>query len=482
VIAYGILTVQLNSAYGFNYNVHEELSQSRDYTPPKWGYAPGNGPNTWPLKYPSCGGLQQSPVALPQKPDKVDFLERGRNNYNVPRDFYVFVNRRSLEFAVQMDLTKPIPDEAYINVTQRYSLYQILYHWGKDSTGGAEHSIAGRQYQMEVEYNFFDRKYGSPSEAELHPEGLMVNSVLFHVSNDAESPLLEKFVSYASELNRTTDVIVCPLIPYIPQWEMFRTSDYYTYMGSSSTPPCREGVRRNVFLRSYPISERQLNILRSSLLPNGEEIAGNLRPIQPYNGRKVTLVRRESPSAKHKFDRDFLLSEEATTDFDDDTLNEDWSSDHMIDNNLRRESQLKHGQDDCPEGREHYEQFLRQKPNYPAEHETSYSSTHMNPHASGNLGYDGDLKLEMDFYGNPRDQYPDGHPTLDRDRFYQQHADRSLHNTRDDQQSALLNTEAFDDGGNGRRDFEQEYNSVRNMPKDHWFYRQRHAEITKRRE
>jgi len=56
--------------------------------------------------------------------------------------------------------------------------------------------------------------------------------------------------------------------------------NYYTYMGSLTTPPCSEGVLWLVMKQAVAVSQDQINIF-SRLYKN------NARPIQPTAGRLI---------------------------------------------------------------------------------------------------------------------------------------------------------------------------------------------------
>jgi carbonic anhydrase len=58
------------------------------------------------------------------------------------------------------------------------------------------------------------------------------------------------------------------------------TRNYYTYMGSLTTPPCSEGVLWLVMKQPVQVSQEQINIF-SRLYKN------NARPIQPVAGRLI---------------------------------------------------------------------------------------------------------------------------------------------------------------------------------------------------
>lgn len=58
--------------------------------------------------------------------------------------------------------------------------------------------------------------------------------------------------------------------------------EYYAYMGSLTTPPCSEGVHWQVLKTQAEISKGQLAAFRKLY-------AMNARPVQPLNGRTVTV-------------------------------------------------------------------------------------------------------------------------------------------------------------------------------------------------
>ena len=59
--------------------------------------------------------------------------------------------------------------------------------------------------------------------------------------------------------------------------------DYFTFMGSLTTPPCTEGVRWQVLKVPGTVSQQQLNAFKQ-LFPM------NARPIQPTNDRMVKFA------------------------------------------------------------------------------------------------------------------------------------------------------------------------------------------------
>ena len=56
--------------------------------------------------------------------------------------------------------------------------------------------------------------------------------------------------------------------------------NYYTYMGSLTTPPCSEGVLWLVLKTPVQVSREQVGVF-------GRLYAMNARPVQPANGRLI---------------------------------------------------------------------------------------------------------------------------------------------------------------------------------------------------
>jgi carbonic anhydrase len=60
---------------------------------------------------------------------------------------------------------------------------------------------------------------------------------------------------------------------------------HFVYDGSLTTPPCSEGIRWRVMRQPIEMSAAQIQVFRSIA-----HLAHSNRPIQPANGRDVTLI------------------------------------------------------------------------------------------------------------------------------------------------------------------------------------------------
>jgi len=68
-------------------------------------------------------------------------------------------------------------------------------------------------------------------------------------------------------------------------------TDFWSYDGSLTTPPCTEGIKWSVLRNVQPISKKQLKRFTDLWSGNMDyaEGKGNNRVIQPLNGRKVFM-------------------------------------------------------------------------------------------------------------------------------------------------------------------------------------------------
>jgi len=289
---FGLLVGDLIEAQETPYEVFERDS----YKEADWEYEGLKGPNYWREDYPECGGLFQSPIALPNRreADRHQYVPKGLNNYNVPHQMDVVFNGPLVQMQINEDDDETIPDSVYINVTQRYSLYKIIFHWGQNDGEGGEHSISGFNFPFELQYLFYDRKHHSPAEAAKQPGGILQNVVLLKVvPNSQTNELNTKVINVLSAVNGTTDKVVCRWVPIFPFWKEFQQKDYYTYKGSLTFPPCTP-TKVNVFVSDFVLTVDQMAVLRSLVSPTGTRTDINVRPSQPYNKRKITYVSRET--------------------------------------------------------------------------------------------------------------------------------------------------------------------------------------------
>ena len=137
-------------------------------------------------------------------------------------------------------------------------------HWHTPS----EHAVRGSRFPLELHYVHV-REDG----------GLAVVAVICETG--APNPQIARLLREAEPLGtgRPHREIDIPAADFAP-----RTAAHYAYGGSLTTPACDEGVLWHVMQERPPVSPAQIAAL--SRLTNGD----NSRPLQPRNGRRISLV------------------------------------------------------------------------------------------------------------------------------------------------------------------------------------------------
>ncbi|KAL5021223.1 hypothetical protein ScPMuIL_000378 [Solemya velum] len=252
-----------------------------------WGYSSSDGPKTWHKHYPHASGKKQSPIDIRTKDAKVDRSLRGNSlyvSYGTEKDMELQNTGASVKASIKgnsMIFGGPLKD--------KYRLEQFHLHWGSDHSKGSEHTVDGHSFAAELHLVHWNAdRYPTFKEAVDKEDGLAVLGVLFKVSSKDNASLdpICKSLQNISQKDKTChiDEEFNPkkMIPESP-------TDYWTYPGSLTTPPCFESVTWIVFREIAEISENQLNCLRTmkNSEKQGQTIVNNYRPPLPLNGRSV---------------------------------------------------------------------------------------------------------------------------------------------------------------------------------------------------
>jgi carbonic anhydrase len=217
-----------------------------------WSYEGDTGPANWGKinsDWAKCGsGTRQSPIDL-RDGMKVD-LEQIVFDYR-PSGFNVVDNGHTIQVAVGLG--------NYITVQNRtFELVQFHFH------RPSEERINGRGTEMVVHLVHKDA------------EGrLAVVAVL--LERGAANPMIQTvWNNLPLEKNDTvTPVVALDVNEILPA-----KREYFTFMGSLTTPPCTEGVLWLVMKNPMPASPAQMALF-SRLYPL------NARPVQPGGGRII---------------------------------------------------------------------------------------------------------------------------------------------------------------------------------------------------
>lgn len=217
-----------------------------------WAYSGDTGPESWGVLKPefrTCMlGKRQSPIdirdGLPVQLDPIQFDYR-------PTGFRVIDNGHTIQANVD-------PGNSIIVQGRRYELLQFHFH------RPSEERINGKQFDMVAHLVHKDTDGKLAVVAVLIEQGA-AHPALQLVWNALP---LEKKIEQASSVPIDLNMI-------LPE-----RKNYFTYMGSLTTPPCSEGVLWMVLKQPAQMSREQINIF-SRMYPM------NARPVQSAQGRMI---------------------------------------------------------------------------------------------------------------------------------------------------------------------------------------------------
>ena len=221
-----------------------------------WSYQGETGPEHWSEieKESDCDGNQQSPINIIETDVVADASLK-------PIDIH-YSNNAIIHGVVNNGHTIQYNFEKgdFITVNgEKYELKQFHFH------EASEHTINGVRYPLEMHL--------------VHVSEDNKIAVLSVMAKEGESSapftFLEKYlpvnVGETKSINSKFDLNL-----NLPE-----NKDYYTYMGSLTTPPCTENVTWFVFKTPITVSVQQVKTLQK-LLP-----INNYRSEQPLNGRVI---------------------------------------------------------------------------------------------------------------------------------------------------------------------------------------------------
>ncbi|XP_069687668.1 carbonic anhydrase 2-like [Periplaneta americana] len=256
-----------------------------------FGYSRHNGPDVWPLDYPQCGGSKQSPINLESNdmyrlvvPEQLQW----HGYWTRPRNLTLVNNGHTIQVSGSWGSRDLSPWISGGPLDGEYKFSQLHFHWGSDDSIGSEHTVSNVSFPMEMHLVHYKKAYGSQEEATKYEDGLAVVSFLFQIS-DRANPALNAIIPFNDAVvGAELEVTLSRPFP-LEMLDISFPSDYVTYLGSLTTPPCSEVVTWIVSSRPLTISHSQLSKFRHLSSADGE-MENNFRPVQPTNGRPVFYV------------------------------------------------------------------------------------------------------------------------------------------------------------------------------------------------
>lgn len=222
-----------------------------------WTYTGATGPSHWksidPTNYALCAdGTAQSPINIvnPTRKDLTNLVFSYKAS-----EAGIFNNGHTVEAEPLGKSTSAVTIDGV-----SYSFAQFHFH------APSEHEITGLHYPVEIHF------VNKSADGKLAVVGVFVKA---GAKNADWQPFISKMLTATADPEATTVEL---------EWDKLlpKNSSTIRYNGSLTTPGCSEGVKWNVFTRPIVMSQAQINTFL-------EAYSGNNRPVQPLNGRVITL-------------------------------------------------------------------------------------------------------------------------------------------------------------------------------------------------
>jgi len=252
-----------------------------DDTFANWDY---NNFSHWVQYYPFCSGLSQSPIDI-SFPANQTLANVVPLQFNYPALSTLTVDEIPTYSARLSNDDNGLSEQLVIPPNSllpagSWHFETAHLHWGPTPATGSEHTFNGQHFPMELHLIHRNPKYPDLDTAFKQSDGLLVLATMFQLQTNNNTDLaamrLEQLTVNTSAVITISNITMA--------WSHFLPTDastnYATYFGSLTTPPCNEVVRWVVFRTPLQVSDYQLNLLR-------EIVPSNCRPTLPLNGRNV---------------------------------------------------------------------------------------------------------------------------------------------------------------------------------------------------
>jgi carbonic anhydrase len=230
------------------------IAQARPANPPNWGYSGADGPDHWAdlePDYAECkSGHRESPIDIVGA--QLADLPRIHFDYKLA-PLKVINNGYTIQFNYESGSSITINGTA---------LPLVQFHFHHVS----ENEIDGKKYDMELHFVHVDAAANRTAVVAVFiksgAENAPLRDLWSHIPHDKG-----KEVEYKKVVINAADLLPAD-------------QNYYTFDGSLTIPPCKEGVKWFVLKTPIEASPAQIAAF-AKLYPD------NARPIQPTNGREI---------------------------------------------------------------------------------------------------------------------------------------------------------------------------------------------------
>ncbi|XP_055389540.1 carbonic anhydrase 1-like isoform X2 [Condylostylus longicornis] len=220
-----------------------------------------NGPISWKHKYPSANGNFQSPINIISVETSLLLIYEPLiwNYYDeIPTE--IFIRNSGYTVELKANFSCNVPTISGADLLENYKFLNLCFRWSILDDQGSEHSINNKKYPVELQIT----------------------------KND--NPCLDPIILNLRKIRGPGIWVQIPSFPLSWLCYNFQTN-FYSYGGSLTEPPCCEGVTWFIFPEPMAISIKQLSEFRTLQSRTLNKILNNSRPIQNLNSRIVCLNR-----------------------------------------------------------------------------------------------------------------------------------------------------------------------------------------------
>ncbi|KAM7348615.1 putative carbonic anhydrase 3 [Cochliomyia hominivorax] len=251
----------------------------------KVDYGIERGPHTW-----NCSGDNQSPINIID-----DYIQKllirellTWNHYDdLPNN--VIMENTGHTILVRANYNGNVPTLSGADLLASYSFVQICFRWSLLDNDGSEHMLNYKKFPLELQA----MHRTGPTGSVISSYDLLILAYFFEISG--HNPYLDPVIQNLHRLQKPGTKIEIPPFPLSYLCHQFR-SNFYSYGGSITEPPCYQGAEWFIYPEPLAISERQLNEFRQILSSNGKtRIVRNARPVQNINSSRVVNLNEYNP-------------------------------------------------------------------------------------------------------------------------------------------------------------------------------------------
>nr|XP_036226880.1 carbonic anhydrase [Bactrocera oleae]XP_036226881.1 carbonic anhydrase [Bactrocera oleae]XP_036226882.1 carbonic anhydrase [Bactrocera oleae]XP_036226883.1 carbonic anhydrase [Bactrocera oleae]XP_036226884.1 carbonic anhydrase [Bactrocera oleae] len=265
-----------------------------------FAYNGAMGPDHWGEQFSTCSGKHQSPINI----DSVNVIRRtypplSADNFgSEPISGEILNNGHTV--VVRLEYAKKRPTVSGGPLVGEFIFEQLHFHWGDNDTIGSEDRINNVSFPAELHMVFRNTKYPTFEEAAAKSNGVTVLAYFYKITRK-DNQEYDEFTELLEHVVKPDTVAKFRNPPILWDFSNIEIDDYYTYIGSLTTPPCSEDVTWIDFKEPVYISANQIERFRHLHTHDNSPMTHNYRPLQPLNDRTVysSLTLRE-PSRRNK--------------------------------------------------------------------------------------------------------------------------------------------------------------------------------------